>query len=199
MKSDDKPTEEANDENVTMSQIFDKKRSDAPPEFEDKREAFVHYYEETYGNVSASCELVGINRRTFYRWMKGTSPTDTDFQEKIKLALPDEKLVDYAEAQLLGKLRAGDITAILFTLKTKGKNRGWIERAEKDAKTKITLNNADVLETTAYNIVRSVKAYPGVQIDQIIKMSAEEYRLDAAALRSKVYEMMDVQTSETVN
>ena len=42
--------------------------------------------------------------------------------------LEDEKLNDIAELKLMKNVEAGDNTAIIFRLKTKAKNRGYIEQ-----------------------------------------------------------------------
>lgn len=41
--------------------------------------------------------------------------------------------VDLAETQLLVKLREGNMTAIIFYLKTQGKERGYVERVQEQA------------------------------------------------------------------
>ena len=41
-----------------------------------------------------------------------------------------EGVLDLAEGKILEKIRDGDIAAIIFFLKTKGKNRGYIERPD---------------------------------------------------------------------
>lgn len=42
----------------------------------------------------------------------------------------DEKELDFSESKLLSQIKEGNTTAIIFHLKCKGKNRGYIERQE---------------------------------------------------------------------
>lgn len=46
----------------------------------------------------------------------------------------NEQLVDIAENALKNKIMKGDVASIIFTLKTKGKSRGWVERQEIEMK-----------------------------------------------------------------
>jgi hypothetical protein len=87
-----------------------------------KRKAFLEAYKKTFGNISISCEKIGINRGTYYNWIK-----DEEFKKEVDNIEPDEAFVDFAEFALLNKIKDGDTTAIIFTLKTKGKKRGYIE------------------------------------------------------------------------
>src|SRR3990167_6133961 len=50
----------------------------------------------------------------------------------IKAAMDDERdsLLDMAEGKLFEQVRKGNMTAIIFTLKTLGKHRGYVERQE---------------------------------------------------------------------
>jgi hypothetical protein len=75
-------------------------------------------------NVSATCIALGIDRSTFYDW-RNNDP-------KLNKMLNDESesIIDYTESKLLEKIQEGDLTAIIFMLKTRGKNRGYIERVE---------------------------------------------------------------------
>lgn len=86
----------------------------------------IEVYGKTYGNISATCRAVGISRPTFYLYKK----EDAEFAQALKDAEPDEVLVDLAEEHLAKKIEAGDTAAIIFTLKTKGKPRGYVERTE---------------------------------------------------------------------
>ena len=42
----------------------------------------------------------------------------------------DERSLDMAETKLLGAVRDGKTTELLFYLRTKGKRRGYVERQE---------------------------------------------------------------------
>jgi hypothetical protein len=90
----------------------------------------IQIYEKKAGNISATCIAADISRRTFYTWKEN----DQKFREAIEDV--DEALLDFAESQLLRKVNDGDLTAIIFTLKTKGRNRGYVERTE----TNMTIN-----------------------------------------------------------
>lgn len=80
--------------------------------------------EQSLGVVTTACKVVGLSRETHYRWLK----EDPEYKEKVD-ALIDVAL-DFAESQLHKQIRDGNSTATIFFLKTKGKNRGYIERQE---------------------------------------------------------------------
>jgi len=88
------------------------------------------------GVVTSACKLVGISRQTHYRWLR----EDENYKAWIE-QIPDITL-DFAETALLKQIKEGNTTAIIFYLKTKGKQRGYIERQEID--TKITSSNITV-------------------------------------------------------
>ena len=44
----------------------------------------------------------------------------------------DESLIDFSESKLLEQINDGNLTAIIFHLKTKGKKRGYVEKSESD-------------------------------------------------------------------
>lgn len=91
-----------------------------------KKRLFIESFETAYGNVSMACKLTDISRQTYYNWVD----TDPGFVETLSQVKPKQKLIDLAEHGLQRKLVDGDITAIIFTLKTLGKDRGYIERNE---------------------------------------------------------------------
>lgn len=83
-----------------------------------------HAIKKTAGNVSQAAKALGVSRSTVHRRI-AESVT-------LKQVLEDsrEELVDIAESALRREVLNGNITAIIFTLKTQGKSRGYIERAE---------------------------------------------------------------------
>ena len=76
------------------------------------------------GLLAAAARDLGIDRVTVYRYVK-RYPT-------IAPALEDarETTLDFAEGQLMKAVKAGNVTAIMFLLKTVGKSRGYVDRQE---------------------------------------------------------------------
>ena len=98
-------------------------------ETQEKKVQVLKIFEKKGANVSATCEAANIGRRTFYYWREN----DKDFDAACKDI--EEALVDFAESMLMQKISADkDLTAIIFYLKTKGKDRGYVERTEQDVK-----------------------------------------------------------------
>ncbi len=98
-----------------------------------KKELFLQGLELNLGNISAACTQANISRQTYYRWIEDES--FSELCDNIK-----EGLIDLAENQLLNKINKGDITAIIFFLKCKGKKRGYTEKQE----LQISKNIADI-------------------------------------------------------
>jgi hypothetical protein len=53
-----------------------------------------------------------------------------EFELSEDLIVEDEKATDRAEIKLMQAIEDGEIAAIIFRLKTKGKKRGYVERQE---------------------------------------------------------------------
>ena len=87
---------------------------------------------------------------------------------RLSAVLEDESkaVLDVAEHKLFELVNAGDKTAIIFLLKTKGKSRGYIERSEMtgaDGKP-ITGDKAVPVEVKI-NVIRPKKAPVNVETD----------------------------------
>lgn len=71
-----------------------------------------------------ACRQANIkSRTTYYRWLE-----NDEFQDAVENV--NESFIDLAESQLRAAVSRGDMNAVFFLLKTKGKNRGYVERTE---------------------------------------------------------------------
>lgn len=80
---------------------------------------FLEKLEENMGVVSLTLEMTSISRVVFEDWM-----TEVFFNEKVKEI--EQKTLDIVEAKLLDEINKGNMNAIQFYLKTKGRNRGYV-------------------------------------------------------------------------
>ena len=100
--------------------------------------------EKSMGIVTKACKEVKCCRDTYYRYYK----EDEEFARKID-SIADIAL-DFAESALHDQISAGIPTSTIFYLKTKGKNRGYIESMEhlgnkdKPLGTTINFNGKDI-------------------------------------------------------
>lgn len=76
------------------------------------------------GNVTDVAKSLNCTRKTVYNYINK--------YDDVKEARLDatEAAIDYVENKLFSKIEEGNITAIIFYLKTIGKTRGYIERHE---------------------------------------------------------------------
>ncbi len=75
-----------------------------------------------------------------------------------------ECVTDLAESQLYKKIAEGDLTAIIFYLKTRGKARGYVERQEltgRDGQELSTAPVINVVSSEAKTLVAEVVAGAG--------------------------------------
>jgi len=94
--------------------------------------------EKTLGVVTTACKSVGICRYTFYKWLK----EDKKFADKVNDI--QDVAIDYVESQLYKSIRDGNVTAIIFYMKTKAKHRGYQENYDvttKGEKIEFNLNH----------------------------------------------------------
>lgn len=91
---------------------------------EDKKQLFLVIFDLNLGNIAATCRLVGISRQGYYLWFKG----DPAFAMAINAIR--EGNIDFAESELLQKIREHDLSAIKYYLSTQAKHRGYVYREE---------------------------------------------------------------------
>ena len=88
------------------------------------KENLLKNLEKSLGIVTTACKNSKCSRETFYKYCKD----DEVFKEKVKDI--ENIALDFAESQLHQQISDGNTSATIFYLKTKGKNRGYIERQE---------------------------------------------------------------------
>jgi len=89
-----------------------------------KKSEFLENLKNSAGNISIACKNTGIARKTYYEWQK----EDPSFADGIEDA--KEGLIDFVESKLIQQINEGNTTAIIFFLKCRGRDRGYIERQE---------------------------------------------------------------------
>ena len=84
--------------------------------------------ESCCGSISTASRNIGVSRQIVYEWRRQDKIFDLEVKEAVNEG--KELLADLAESALVTKIKNGDITAIIFTLKNLRKER----YAEKDEK-----------------------------------------------------------------
>lgn len=111
------------------------------------KELFLLGLKDSAGIVGAACERAGVSRSTYYRWRE----EDESFRERADDII--EGQVDFVENRLLKKIQDGDTTAIIFYLKTKGKKRGYSEKAVAAPTGGKVSDNANLLTKSSISMV----------------------------------------------
>lgn len=91
-----------------------------------RKKAIIQLFPKKACNISATCTAIGISRKTFYTYLE----KDKKFREAIEES--QEAQIDNAESILQKKIMEEDTTSVIFYLKTKGRDRGYIERVEQE-------------------------------------------------------------------
>lgn len=120
------------------------------------KKAMIKALTKSLGIISTAVKSVKVARQTHYEWYA----EDEDYRRAVDEV--GEIAIDFVESKLYKLINDENPTAILFYLKTKGKNRGYVERSEltgKDGKdlmpTKITIefiDNSDDVELEDENL-----------------------------------------------
>lgn len=79
-----------------------------------------------YGNISLTCEKLGVTRQTFYKWRS----EDREFDRAVEEI--NERTLDFVESKLLDGINEGNARLIMFYLNCKGKKRGYGLKNESD-------------------------------------------------------------------
>lgn len=85
------------------------------------KKKLIEALEKSLGIVTPACKEVGVSRETFYRYYK----EDPEFKSKVDDI--NEITLDFAENQLLKKIKEGSERSILFYMKYKARKRGYTD------------------------------------------------------------------------
>lgn len=78
-----------------------------------KKEKFLEAYKSTNGNITDSASIAGVDRGTYYNWLKD----DSEFA--LKILDNEADLNDEIRQVLISKAAEGDMTAVIFYLKNR--------------------------------------------------------------------------------
>jgi hypothetical protein len=109
------------------------------------KELLLDALDKSMGIISTACKEAGVNRLTFYNYMKN----DPHFRERVEEI--NEACIDMAETQLLKKIKEGDVKAIEFFLARRGRMRGYgwkvdVNIASEQIKFKFNLDEENIEE-----------------------------------------------------
>jgi hypothetical protein len=85
----------------------------------DKRQInFLDTLKNSLGILTLALQQTGVKREDYEDWME-------DITFKVEVDKINEMSLDFVENQLMKEIKDGNVNAISFYLKTKGKNRGY--------------------------------------------------------------------------
>ena len=79
---------------------------------------------EAEGNLSDAARILRCARTTVHNYVNRYPTVKQAYEEE------NDKFIDEAQGQLRRHVKKGSLPAIMFTLKTKGKHLGYVERQE---------------------------------------------------------------------
>lgn len=126
-----------------------KKRSVAKRKPSNK--AITEVYSKKASNMSATATALGVGRTTLYEWRQKDAKLDKMMHDV------EEALVDFSESKLLEQIQEGNMTAVIFHLKTKGRKRGYIEGMEVEEHTTSDLDLSALSDTELSTMMALLK------------------------------------------
>lgn len=87
-------------------------------------EQITHALRQKAGNITEAAKALKVTRQALHKRIGE--------DEALQAVVVDarEAMVDVAESEALKQIKRGNTAMIIFTLKTLGKNRGYVERQE---------------------------------------------------------------------
>lgn len=152
----------------TDAQLDEVEYEDLYNSLDGKKRVFFATLIKTFGNVTQTCDITHTSRSCFYfRWMK----QDSVFRYLVNSADFEDRMIDFAESKLMKKIEEGDTIATIFFLKTRGKKRGYVEKAE----VKHTLNLDE--KPTWFDAPQALppsQAYPEIEDAEVVDITTKK-------------------------
>jgi transposase len=79
------------------------------------------------GIVTEAAKMLRVTARVIYKWIDEDEEIG-DKTLRTEMNVNRGMLVDLAETELIKKIKQGDNPSIVFTLRSLGKDRGWIDK-----------------------------------------------------------------------
>lgn len=101
---------------------------------------FLHFYKKCNGNISKVCDRMRITRHKVASWRKENELFNLMMEEI------NEGLIDNTEDALHGLIKSGNPLAVMFFLKCKAKDRGYVEKQVVETHNKIQIQDFEYID-----------------------------------------------------
>ena len=162
---------------------------------------FLKKLAEAHGIIVQACAMSKTSRTKYYKWLK-----EKEFKQNANEIILSQK--EFVESKLLELIDANDTTAIIFYLKTKGKDLGYSDKVEavkeKKKKIKLTHISNDEIERNKNMLIdlmmqqNKYEAFLLPQIEQVAQLIARRNSF-LTTISSPDYSPVSVQISREGN
>lgn len=151
----------------------------------DTEKQFIKELKDNRGIVGAACRSLGISRTTYYRWKK----KHPDFAEAAETEISAQ--VDFVEERLLDLIETGETAAIIFYMKTKGRDRGYGEKYVPEVEHEEPVRKID--PKAAHRLGGYVSSFTKALKDMGVYNSGQKFQIKLAAM---LYTKLDMLKDE---
>ena len=88
-----------------------------------RKKMMLEALEKTLGVIAPAAKMCKVNRIQHYQWLK----EDPEYKQSVEDQM--ERTLDFAETNLYKQIESGQTQATIFFLKTRGKERGYVEHS----------------------------------------------------------------------
>lgn len=151
----------------------------------DTEKQFIKELKDNRGIVGAACRSLDISRTTYYRWKK----KHPDFAEAAETEISAQ--VDFVEERLLDLIETGETAAIIFYMKTKGRDRGYGEKYVPEVEHEEPVRKID--PKAAHRLGGYVSSFTKALKDMGVYNSGQKFQIKLAAM---LYTKLDMLKDE---